>query len=300
MAPGISSIVGTAVALVLPRWIMPSHLMAGGLGIALSGTATIIAGLLFGPGLTWLIIVGTTLVSLGVSPIMLLGAQFIVASSPPESSGAAVAVQDITSGLGGAVGMAVIGSIAMAVYGRTLSSLSPDGVSGPDMAAATQTPGEALSISEKMGQRGHNPLVSLQDALTWGTVVGYLTAGAGALSPVTLRMTLRMSPRKEQVMHITVAGATGDTGRLVVEQAVGSGHQVTARVRDASRFTGVSSLPVGWHSTRSIPAPEPTRRDDSQPSGMPPAAGRGGCPETIPKPLGRIIRRTEQQPTRRT
>lgn len=43
-------------------------------------------------------------------------------------------------------------------------------------------------------------------------------------------------------MHIVVAGATGATGRLVVEQAIEDGHEVTALVRDASRFTGSESV----------------------------------------------------------
>jgi uncharacterized protein YbjT (DUF2867 family) len=40
----------------------------------------------------------------------------------------------------------------------------------------------------------------------------------------------------EGKMRITVFGATGGTGRHVVEQALGAGHQVTAVVRDPSRL----------------------------------------------------------------
>jgi putative NADH-flavin reductase len=37
-------------------------------------------------------------------------------------------------------------------------------------------------------------------------------------------------------MHIAVVGASGATGRLVVEQAFAAGHRVTAIVRDARRY----------------------------------------------------------------
>jgi putative NADH-flavin reductase len=37
-------------------------------------------------------------------------------------------------------------------------------------------------------------------------------------------------------MHIVVAGASGGTGRLVVEQARAAGHRVTAMVRDSGRY----------------------------------------------------------------
>lgn len=45
-------------------------------------------------------------------------------------------------------------------------------------------------------------------------------------------------------MHIVVAGATGATGRLVVDQAVQAGHEVTALVRDASGFTGPEAVRI--------------------------------------------------------
>jgi putative NADH-flavin reductase len=37
-------------------------------------------------------------------------------------------------------------------------------------------------------------------------------------------------------MHVVVAGASGGTGRLVVEQARAAGHRVTAMVRDSGRY----------------------------------------------------------------
>jgi putative NADH-flavin reductase len=43
-------------------------------------------------------------------------------------------------------------------------------------------------------------------------------------------------------MHITVFGATGGVGRRTVVEALARGHEVTAVVRDRSRFTG---LPKG-------------------------------------------------------
>ncbi|HEX6499703.1 MAG TPA: SDR family oxidoreductase [Micromonosporaceae bacterium] len=43
-------------------------------------------------------------------------------------------------------------------------------------------------------------------------------------------------------MKITVFGATGGTGRLLVRQACEAGHQVTAVVRDVSRLTGAHPL----------------------------------------------------------
>jgi putative NADH-flavin reductase len=38
-------------------------------------------------------------------------------------------------------------------------------------------------------------------------------------------------------MHLTVFGATGTVGRLLVQQALGAGHEVTAFTRDAAKVT---------------------------------------------------------------
>ena len=45
-------------------------------------------------------------------------------------------------------------------------------------------------------------------------------------------------------MHIVVAGASGATGRLVVEQARAAGHRVTALVRDARRYAPPAGVAV--------------------------------------------------------
>lgn len=45
-------------------------------------------------------------------------------------------------------------------------------------------------------------------------------------------------------MHVAVAGASGGTGRHVVQQALNVGHQVTALVRDAARFSGPREVDV--------------------------------------------------------
>ena len=45
-------------------------------------------------------------------------------------------------------------------------------------------------------------------------------------------------------MHVVVAGATGATGRSVVEQARAAGHRVTALVRDASAYEPPAGVTV--------------------------------------------------------
>jgi putative NADH-flavin reductase len=57
----------------------------------------------------------------------------------------------------------------------------------------------------------------------------------GCLSPA---MKLLVS-NKEQVMKLAIFGATGSTGKLLVEQALAAGHEVVVLLRDPAKFTTV-------------------------------------------------------------
>ncbi|WP_375003507.1 MFS transporter [Aeromicrobium sp. CTD01-1L150] len=176
-APGLAAVVGTTFTLPLARRLALSHLMAAGLVISLIGALTIITAIPLAAQVTWLFIFGTTALAFGFTPLMLLGAQLIVTSAPKERAGSAVAIQDVSAGLGGAVGMAFVGSIAMAVFSRVLTVTAPTGVTDADLDAATQSPGGAVAVAEDIdGRTGQDLLTSAQDALSWGTVAAYATA----------------------------------------------------------------------------------------------------------------------------
>lgn len=176
-APGIAAIVGTSLTPVLSRRLVPSHLMAGGAGVGLVGAALILAALAVAPQVTALFVVGTTILSLGFSPLMVLGSQLIVTSAPEERSGSAVAIQDVSTGIGGAMGLALLGSLAMAVFGRMLGVGAPGEVSASDLDDAGQSPGGAVAVADRIGgQTGRDLLTAVQDAWTVSTTAAYGTA----------------------------------------------------------------------------------------------------------------------------
>src|SRR5260370_41340247 len=60
-----------------------------------------------------------------------------------------------------------------------------------------------------------------------------------------LKLQLRVFERRSRSMNLVVLGASGRTGRLVVEQALAAGHTVTALVRPPEKLiTGNSNLHV--------------------------------------------------------
>jgi DHA2 family multidrug resistance protein-like MFS transporter len=126
-------LVGSFVSPVLARRIQPAYVMAGGLVLAAIGffAVTRVAGL----GVE-AVIIASTIYSLGLSPVFTLGIDAIIAAAPAERAGAAAALSETSSELGGALGIAVLGSVASAIYRGYLSSaglpdvpprLRPDG-----------------------------------------------------------------------------------------------------------------------------------------------------------------------------
>ena len=58
----------------------------------------------------------STIYSLGLAPVFTLATDMIVGTAPPERAGAASAISETGSELGGALGIAILGSLGTAVY----------------------------------------------------------------------------------------------------------------------------------------------------------------------------------------
>jgi DHA2 family multidrug resistance protein-like MFS transporter len=101
-------IVGSMVAPALGRRVRPPWLMGTGLIVAALGLVAL--SRVADSGLTG-IVVGTTIFSLGLAPVITLGTDLMVGSAPPERAGAAAAISETSSELGGALGIAILGSI---------------------------------------------------------------------------------------------------------------------------------------------------------------------------------------------
>ena len=74
--------------------------------------------------------------SLGLAPVFTLATDIIVGSAPPERAGAASAISETGSEFGGALGIAILGSIGTAVYRRAMA----EGVSSGRPAGDSRTP----------------------------------------------------------------------------------------------------------------------------------------------------------------
>lgn len=145
-----SAVAVTAGSLLAPAilgWLRPAAVIAGGLVLVAAGFGVLTQ---VGPdGLVGLV-AGSVIFSLGLGPMMVLTTGLVLGSAPPERAGAASATSEAGAELGGAIGIAMLGSIGTAIYrtdllGR-LTSVVPEAVAQ----AARETLGSAVSAARHL------------------------------------------------------------------------------------------------------------------------------------------------------
>ena len=163
----LAFIVGSLTTPIFARRISPASVLAGGFLIAAFGFALLaLAG--GGAGLA-IIVPATTIVSLGISPVFTLATDLIVGAAPQERAGAASAISETSSELGGALGIAILGSIGAAVYRGVMTSELPLGRFQPG--PARDTLGGAVAVAAELPAGLQSELLGIaRNAFTDGLV----------------------------------------------------------------------------------------------------------------------------------
>jgi MFS transporter, DHA2 family, multidrug resistance protein len=171
--PGIACVVGCLGAPILVQRIAPAAVVTLALLLVATGFA-IMAAFTSGFGVV-AIISGMIILGLGVATIVTLGTDLILTAAPPEKAGAASAISETGADLGGSLGVAVLGSVGVAVY-RTVVAV-PDELSQDRAAAVRDTLGAAVDVANTLpGPSGSVLLSSAQQAFEQGLV---FASGAG-------------------------------------------------------------------------------------------------------------------------
>ncbi|MDQ4035837.1 MAG: MFS transporter [Chloroflexota bacterium] len=166
----VGFIVGSVAAPKVIHRFRPSVIMGSGMAVAAVGTALLLGlGPDGGTGIL-LIVVASIVISLGLAPVITLATELIVGSAPPEQAGAATGISETGGELGGALGIAILGSVGTAVYRTEVADSLPSGIPAEAAEAARDTLGGALAIA-----------ASLPDALGAALVTVAQTAFVDAL-----------------------------------------------------------------------------------------------------------------------
>src|SRR5687768_5922630 len=120
---------GSMLTSVIARHVRPAYAIAGGGTLAAFGFVLLM--LVDAPGDLPLLVISSVVWSIGLAPAYILATDMIVTAAPPERAGAASAISETGTELGGALGIAIIGSIGAAIYrslmtGNVPAALPPD------------------------------------------------------------------------------------------------------------------------------------------------------------------------------
>ncbi|MER5729190.1 MFS transporter [Streptomyces sp. NPDC002138] len=141
--------------------------VAGGFAVGAAGF-TLLA--LTGTDSLWLLLTGAGVLASGIVAVMSLVSDMALASAPAEKAGSAASVLETGSEFGGALGMALLGSLSTAVYRGDLADAQP---------AVRETLGGAAAVAHQIGgQAGETVLAAAREAF----VHGMHTASYGAVA----------------------------------------------------------------------------------------------------------------------
>ncbi len=128
----------------------------------------------------------------GIGPTMSIGSELILSSAPKEQASSASAVQDVGTGLGSALGIALMGSLAIVIYRKSLASSMPQETHTEVMGSVMDSIGAAIASVERLPDAlGMELLQAIQSSFTLAIQVTYAIAVVG-LVVVALMVTWKL------------------------------------------------------------------------------------------------------------
>jgi len=185
MVPMSGTMTAVPLSQLLVKRVDRGYIAAGGLLLA-AGGFTLLTHAQADSGL-WFVLLGASIYAGGVVTAVTVGNELVMGAVPPDRAGAAAAIVETSSEFGGALGMAVLGSIGVAVYRSELAHTAPAALPSTTMAAARNTLGGALSVAEHLpAQLGAQLLSAARIAFTHGLDAAALGAAAAMIVAAVL------------------------------------------------------------------------------------------------------------------
>ncbi|MFF3061630.1 MFS transporter [Streptomyces sp. NPDC057909] len=169
LAVGAAAPTATAIAQRIDRM----QVISAGFVIAAAGFALLA---LSDTDSLWLLLIGSAVMSSGIVTVMALVSDLALATAPPEKAGSAASLLETGQEFGGAMGMALLGAVATAVYGADLPDSAPE-------AARKTLPGALATGDASLISAGREAFVH---SMQYASVAGSLILLAGAALAVAL------------------------------------------------------------------------------------------------------------------
>ena len=187
----IGFVVGSQAAPRIVQRVDPAYLISGGLAFGSLGLVLLTQVQTTG-GLP-LLVLASLIISLGLAPVFGLTTELIVGSAPPERSGAASGISETGAELGGALGLALLGSIGVAIYRAGVASSLPAALPTSAATAATDTLGGAVGVAGALPAGTADALLGVARAAfvdgmhVAAAIAAVIGLGLAAFAYITLR-----------------------------------------------------------------------------------------------------------------
>jgi DHA2 family multidrug resistance protein-like MFS transporter len=192
-------VVGSNLA---PRFVhrfRPAFVLGGALPLAAIGLAALtqVGGSI---GLV-LVVTASVLISLALAPVFSLTTELIVGSAPPERAGSASGISETGAEMGGALGIAILGSIGTAVYRGDLAHHLPAGVPPQAAEIARNTLGGAVGVAGQLPEPLGSALLGIaRDAFVHGLHLAAAISAAVAIgAAIMVVILLRRVPARSEL-----------------------------------------------------------------------------------------------------
>lgn len=187
--PGsVAFVIGSNLAPRAVRRFPPAFVVAGGLALAAIGFGVITQ---IGLSSLALIVGGNVLLSLGFGFTFTVTIDLVVASAPPERAGAASALAETGAEFGGALGLAILGSLGLAVYRSLVSAAMPLDLPPEVVETARETlSGAVTAAGELPAELGAALLDAARQAFVYALQLNALIGVIGLAGLAVLMITM--------------------------------------------------------------------------------------------------------------
>jgi hypothetical protein len=125
------------------------------------------------------VLVGLALVGTGMGLGTTPATSMLIGALPPEKAGVGSAMNDVTREVGGAVGVAVMGSIVAMWYRPRVGDVA--GLTAEQTADAQSSISSAIDVASSLGRTGAELLATADDAFLDGTRLAIAVAAVAVL-----------------------------------------------------------------------------------------------------------------------
>jgi DHA2 family multidrug resistance protein-like MFS transporter len=183
LSPSLAQRVGTPLAL--------------GLMLGVAGIGFGVQALIGGPQAAFVVAFGWMLWALGGSAAATLTTAEVIGAAPAERAGSVSAVAQAGAELGGALGIALLGSLGTAIYRSAVNAALPVGISPELAATARDTLGGALNVAGQLSDpaAAASLVLAAEGALTTALQV---TSGIGAALTMVSAVAVVVWMREEE------------------------------------------------------------------------------------------------------